>query len=86
MTALVRVAEAPHEGLIVCMDHHREVAMDLAYEQLPAPEVKFWGHRCLMCIVDPSPGQLCERESCRRPLHPRWPAVYCSNTCALADV
>ncbi len=86
MIALVRVAEAPHEGLIVCMDHHREVTIDLAYEKLPSAEVEFWGQRCAMCGVDPSPGRLCESESCRRPLPAQWPAVYCCNDCALDDV
>ena len=86
MSDLVRVAEAPHEGLIVCLDHHREVAIDLAYEKIPAAQTKFWGHRCAMCGVDPVIGRRCENESCRRALHPRWPAVYCSNECALDDV
>lgn len=86
MTALVRVAEAPHEGLIVCPDHHREVAFDLAFEKLSEAQSKFWGQRCAMCDVDPSVGRLCENESCRRRLHAQWPAVYCCNACALADV
>ena len=86
MNTLVRVAEAPYEGLIVCLEHHREVAFDLAFEKLPATRVVFWGQRCAMCVVDPSPGRLCESERCRRPLHPRWPAVYCCNDCALDDV
>ena len=86
MSALVRVAEAPHDGLIICLEHLRELAFDLAFEKLPEAQSKFWGQRCAMCCVESSPGRLCESESCRRPLHPRWPAVYCCNECALEDV
>ena len=82
---LVRVAEAPHEGLVVCAAHHREVAVELAYEKLPEAESRFWGHRCVMCLVDPAPGRSCENAACKKPLHPRWPAVYCCNACALED-
>ena len=86
MTVLVRVTEAPHEGLIICAEHQREAAFDLAFETLSEAEAKFWGQRCLMCGIDPVPGRSCENERCRRPLAPRWPAVYCCNACALEDM
>jgi hypothetical protein len=86
MSTLVRITGAQHEGLIVCPEHQREIAFDLAFEKLPEAEVKFWGQRCAMCGVDPSLGRSCENESCRSPLHPRWPAVYCCNACALDDL
>lgn len=91
---LVRVTTAEHdhprEGMIVCRDHLSQAigAEDPPFvaESLPADQVRFWNHRCLMCSVDPAPGRLCENPDCRRPLHPQWPAVYCSNTCALEDL
>lgn len=83
---LVRGVEAPHENLVVCTEHLRDVANGLVIEELPATHVSFWELRCAMCGVDPSPGRSCENESCRRPLHPRWPAVYCCNECALEDI
>jgi hypothetical protein len=33
----------------------------------------------------PTPPRCCENEECGRVLPPNWPAVYCSNECALAD-
>ena len=77
-----------HDGMIICRDHLRQIAPDEEppIQELPADFVAFWGDRCLMCGVDPSPGRLCESADCRRPLHPQWPAVYCCNDCALDDV
>ncbi|HSX23379.1 MAG TPA: hypothetical protein VLE97_11450 [Gaiellaceae bacterium] len=89
MSALVRVtAPRRHEGVILCADHLREFAVDVdvAHEDVPADLAMFWGHRCLMCGVDEAPGRCCENPDCRRALHPRWPAVYCSNDCALEDL
>lgn len=43
--------------------------------------------RCAMCGVHPntledgSPA-LCYNDRCCKPLHPEWPAVYCSDDCA----
>jgi hypothetical protein len=83
---LVRVIQAPYEGMIICRDHLGQIEPGVvAHEELPAMAISFWGHRCLMCIVDPSPGRMCESADCRRPLHPQWPAVYCCNDCALED-
>lgn len=84
---LVRVTRPRHyEGAIFCLDHLRELSVpQLRVTQFSPDVVAFWGHRCLMCGVDPVPGRHCENEECRRPLHPQWPAVYCSNDCALGD-
>jgi len=38
---------------------------------------------CAMCSTPSAPGRSCER--CDTPLHERWPAVYCSNECAIDD-
>lgn len=86
---LLRVtAPRRHEGVILCPDHLRQMALevDLAHEEMPSQAVAFWGHRCLMCGVDAAPGRYCENVDCRRALHPQWPAVYCCNDCALEDV
>lgn len=86
--ALVRVVQSPHEGMIVCRDHLADIAGGtvIAHEEIPAAQVAFWGHRCLMCGVDAIPGRVCANEDCGRPLRPQWPAVYCCNMCALEDV
>jgi hypothetical protein len=81
------VTRPPHQGLIVCRDHAGQIDVDpAALEEIPTDRVAFWGHRCIMCQFDPAPGRLCESEDCRKPLHPQWPAVYCSNECALEDL
>jgi len=82
---LVRVVIGVHEGLIICREHLAQLAADSAYEELPVAQVSFWNHRCAMCGVDPVPGRTCENASCRRELHPQWPAVYCCNECARED-
>lgn len=76
----------PHEGAILCDDHLRQIDVDPTTEEITAEQAAFWGYRCLMCGVEPSPGRRCENEDCRQPLHPQWPAIYCSNRCALEDV
>lgn len=90
---LIRVTYPPrYAGVIVCFDHLMELSdaellqQGLRHDEILSEVVEFIGHRCLMCGVDPSPGRRCENESCRRALHPRWPAVYCCNECALEDV
>lgn len=84
---LVRVTHPRHyEGAIFCLDHLRQLSVPrLSVAQFSPQDVTFWGHRCLMCGVDAIPGRLCENAECRRALHPQWPAVYCSNNCALED-
>lgn len=75
----------PHEGMIICLVLLRQIDCDPTVEELPADQVAFMGHRCLMCGVAPSPGRICENESCGSGLHPQWPAIYCCNRCALED-
>ncbi len=81
-------ARHPHEGMVICLEHLRQIAHDAdpTVEEIPAKQAAFWGHRCLMCGVEPSPCRQCENEDCRRALHPQWPAIYCCNRCALEDV
>jgi hypothetical protein len=38
---------------------------------------------CVMCETIASLNKVCAH--CETPLHPQWPSVYCSNTCALSD-
>ena len=88
MSALVRVTQPPrYAGVILCAQHVDQLDDSaLVHDELPADAVAFWGHRCLMCGVDAAPGRTCENADCRRPLHPQWPAVYCTNDCALEDM
>lgn len=94
--ALVRVFASPYqrspiEGVILCRDHLKQLAIAAIYgsrlehEDLTVAGAAFWGQRCFMCGVEPAPNRLCENESCHRPLHAQWPAVYCCNDCALED-
>jgi len=88
MNALVRVTHPPrYAGVILCADHLNQLDdSELVHDALAPDAVAFWGHRCLMCGVDAAPGRTCENVDCRRTLHPQWPAVYCTNECALEDV
>ena len=78
----------PHEGMIICIDHLREITVDIepTFVDLPADQAAFWGQKCLMCGVTPAPGHQCQHEDCNKPLHPMWPAIYCCNDCAMRDV
>ena len=80
-------AHHPHAGMIICRQHLDQIRHDedSTCEVVPPAQVAFWRHRCLMCGVRPVAGRLCLREDCEKPLHPQWPAVYCSNLCALLD-
>lgn len=40
---------------------------------------------CRMCETTHVEGNACYHDDCRKPLHPQWPAVYCSNACAQDD-
>lgn len=86
-STLVRVTYPPlYEGVVLCLDHLFQIGdTDFRHDEFSSDVVAFWGYRCSMCGVDPSPGRLCENERCRRPLHVQWPAVYCCNDCALDD-
>lgn len=86
--SLARVTFPPrHAGVIVCPAHLVELdGIDLRSEPITQEAAAFHGHHCLMCSVEPVPGRSCANERCRRTLHPQWPAVYCSNDCAMEDV
>ena len=91
---LVRVTtpghDHPREFMVFCRDHLADaVAADdppLVAEVVTDDEAKFFHVRCQMCSTEPSLGRACANDACRRALHPRWPAVYCSNACALDDL
>lgn len=42
--------------------------------------------RCRMCDSPSVDGNACASAGCEVSLHPQWPAVYCSNACALGDL
>lgn len=48
-------------------------------------ELLFGEEKCLMCETLHVDGNACCNDFCKKPLHPQWPTVYCSNTCALED-
>lgn len=41
---------------------------------------------CQMCKTHVAHGNVCYNDACQLPLHPQWPAVYCSNWCAIDDL
>lgn len=89
------------DGLFLCETHFREAFLKMVppYRSLPrdefgdgheldADEMQAFKHvgyltGCGMCNQLPSPGRTCQR--CETPLHELWPAVYCSNECAIED-
>lgn len=73
------------EGLVVCEKHLRELRYFFDPTAREIGENEMLIHRgCGMCQTMHVEGNLCE--SCKAPLHPQWPAVYCSNRCALDDL
>jgi len=76
-------------GMILCEKHIAETAdkEGICCENLTPiaqENADFLGIRCIMCEMPAAPNRTCE--SCGKPLHENWPAVYCSNECALDDV
>lgn len=86
------------DGLVICSSHADEVfgrADDAAdtvrsprsntvHEAVvPRTEQLTYADGCTLCRTLPVENQTCV--SCNTPLHPNWPAVYCSNECAFAD-
>ena len=51
-------------------------------EDLQRLHGRFYDQRCALCGVTPSLNRCL---TCQKVLHPQWPAVYCSNRCALED-
>lgn len=66
------------DGMPLCDRHVTETGLQTWPEDPGATP-----QTCQMCITRPSYGRTCDY--CDRMLHPRWPAVYCSNQCAKYD-
>lgn len=45
----------------------------------------FGVEKCRMCETPYAEGNVCHDDDCQTPLHPQWPAVYCSDSCADHD-
>lgn len=84
--------EAIFGGTVVCRTHLIELRMYPASRQR---KFRALGYRerhaidtpeCQMCKATVAHGNVCYNDDCARPLHPQWPAVYCSNECALEGV
>lgn len=81
------------DGLVLCGPHSvmAFAEMDPPYRKRPRSvqgdldlvEVNDELLPCGMCDQLPAPGRVCAY--CSTPLHPLWPAVYCSNECAFDD-
>ncbi|TAL43761.1 MAG: hypothetical protein EPN91_05850 [Salinibacterium sp.] len=73
-------------GLVVCSDHRNLVELT---DREPMTDQQLRdrgaGLTCMICDTTPSPGRVCASEECGKPLHPQWPAVYCSDRCAWRD-
>jgi hypothetical protein len=66
------------DGMPICDRHTKETGLGVTPVHSNAtPEP------CLLCMTRAVYGRTCDH--CDRMLHPRWPAVYCSNQCALDD-
>ncbi len=69
------------DAIVVELGLRREDLM-----QLHGPQDPILGEeRCRMCETLYAEGNVCHDDSCARPLHPQWPAVYCSSECAFND-
>lgn len=80
-------------GLVICRTHLVELRAYRFHDR--SLHVRAIGPRermysidppmCGMCAAVISHGNVCYNDDCKTPLHPQWPAVYCSNECALSD-
>lgn len=52
-------------------------------DDVRALHAHYFDEKCALCGVHPSENYCL---TCKRALHLQWPAVYCSNKCALEDV
>ena len=69
------------DAIVVELGLRREDLM-----RLHGPQDPILGEgRCRMCEATHAEGNVCHDDSCRKPLHPRWPVVYCSSECASND-
>ena len=66
------------DGMPICDRHAKETGLEVS-----SVNPKATPEPCLMCMTRVVYGRTCDH--CDRMLHPRWPAVYCSNDCAHAD-
>lgn len=69
-----------NKKMLLCPSHAEEVGQ----ERVAVVAACLYGG-CQMCRTQPVEGNVCYRDACRKPLHKQWPAVYCSNECALLD-
>jgi len=71
------------DGMPVCERH----ATELKLKVKPIPKSPYHtlgsAHGCTICQTPPAENRTCGY--CHQPLHPQWPAVYCSNVCAWKD-
>jgi hypothetical protein len=87
------------DGLVICSRHADEVfgvnigESEIAKPQqtgttkgevVPRVEQFTYEDGCTLCRTPPVEGHTCG--TCNAPLHPNWPAIYCSTACALADI
>jgi hypothetical protein len=87
------------DGLILCETHFKEAFQEMVPPyRTRERDQEGDGHKldwnettrailkptCAMCSEVYAPGRVCLH--CSTPLHPLWPACYCSNECAFADV
>lgn len=54
-------------------------------DDLHALHGQFFCQDCGMCGRMPVVGVRCHNDRCKKPLPPQWPAMYCSNNCAIDD-
>lgn len=70
---------------VICEPHFDELKgrFDDILEPVTVAYTQKEAARCFMCATTPNPDAKCYLCGCA--LHPQWPAVYCSNRCALKD-
>jgi hypothetical protein len=67
------------DGVVACLKHMVELLAEPI--EVVSPDLR----ECALCTTKYVEGNRCAREACNKPLHPNWPAVYCSNACAHKD-
>jgi len=93
-------AYMPHEQLRTLLTDDQIDSLVAEFGLLRDDIVALYGHadwthrgccdRCALCGVHPNTHKdgspaLCHSDDCQKPLHPQWPAVYCSDECADRD-
>ena len=77
----VKISRTPLTSSL-CVQHFKET--DDVLREPHDVEIEETNESCIMCTTPAAYGRECE--NCQKPLHPHWPAVYCSNECAIADL